>query len=198
MKTKTLNTNKFIKLSLLSSIAVILMYMDFPVIPIFPWLKIDLSDVPALLGAFAFGPLAGVTIEFAKNFLIVLVKGTSTGFIGEFANLLVGLALVLPAALVYKKNKTKKSAILGMVLGVLCTEVMGIIANLYLLLPAYGISMSKEELLRYLIVGLVPFNGIKAMLVYVITYSLYKKVSLSIVKANPIVNKRNKIKENLR
>lgn len=197
MKTKTLNTNRFIKLSLLSAIAVILMYIDFPVIPIFPWLKIDLSDVPALMGAFAFGPLAGVIIELMKNLLILIVKGTGTGFVGEFANFLVGVALVWPAALVYKKNKTKKTAILGMVLGVLCIEVVGILANVYLLLPAYGMAMSKTELMQYVTVGLIPFNGIKSILVCGITYALYKKVSVSIFKVKPMLDKPKQMKENL-
>ena len=197
MKTKTLNTNRFIKLSLLSAIAVILMYIDFPVIPIFPWLKIDLSDVPALMGAFAFGPLAGVIIELMKNLLILIVKGTGTGFVGEFANFLVGVALVWPAALVYKKNKTKKTAILGMVLGVLCIEVVGILANVYLLLPAYGMSMSKAELMQYVTVGLIPFNGIKSIVVCGITYALYKKVSVSIFKVEPMLDKPKQMKENL-
>lgn len=197
MKTKTLNTNRFIKLSLLSAIAVILMYIDFPVIPIFPWLKIDLSDVPALMGAFAFGPLAGVIIELMKNLLILIVKGTGTGFVGELANFLVGVALVWPAALVYKKNKTKKTAILGMVLGVLCIEVVGILANVYLLLPAYGMVMSKAELMQYVTVGLIPFNGIKSILVCGITYALYKKVSVSIFKVEPMLDKPKQMKENL-
>lgn len=197
MKTKTLNTNRFIKLSLLSAIAVILMYIDFPVIPIFPWLKIDLSDVPALMGAFAFGPLAGVIIELMKNLLILIVKGTGTGFVGEFANFLVGVALVWPAALVYKKNRTKKTAILGMVLGVLCIEVVGILANVYLLLPAYGMAMSKAELMQYVTVGLIPFNGIKSILVCGITYALYKKVSVSIFKVEPMLDKPKQMKENL-
>ena len=197
MKTKTLNTNRFIKLSLLSAIAVILMYIDFPVIPIFPWLKIDLSDVPALMGAFAFGPLAGVIIELMKNLLILIVKGTGTGFVGELANFLVGVALVWPAALVYKKNKTKKTAILGMVLGVLCIEVVGILANVYLLLPAYGMAMSKAELMQYVTVGLIPFNGIKSILVCGITYALYKKVSVSIFKVEPMIDKPKQMKENL-
>ncbi|HBZ6547529.1 TPA: ECF transporter S component [Clostridium perfringens] len=197
MKTKTLNTNRFIKLSLLSAIAVILMYIDFPVIPIFPWLKIDLSDVPALMGAFAFGPLAGVIIELMKNLLILIVKGTGTGFVGELANFLVGVALVWPAALVYKKNKTKKTAILGMVLGVLCIEVVGILANVYLLLPAYGMAMSKVELMQYVTVGLIPFNGIKSILVCGITYALYKKVSVSIFKVEPMLDKPKQMKENL-
>ena len=197
MKTKTLNTNRFIKLSLLSAIAVILMYIDFPVIPIFPWLKIDLSDVPALMGAFAFGPLAGVIIELMKNLLILIVKGTGTGFVGELANFLVGVALVWPAALVYKKNKTKKTAILGMVLGVLCIEVVGILANVYLLLPAYGMAMSKAELMQYVTVGLIPFNGIKSILVCGITFALYKKVSVSIFKVEPMLDKPKQMKENL-
>ncbi|MFQ7565150.1 MAG: ECF transporter S component [Clostridium perfringens] len=197
MKTKTLNTNRFIKLSLLSAIAVILMYIDFPVIPIFPWLKIDLSDVPALMGAFAFGPLAGVIIELMKNLLILIVKGTGTGCVGELANFLVGVALVWPAALVYKKNKTKKTAILGMALGVLCIEVVGILANVYLLLPAYGMAMSKAELMQYVTVGLIPFNGIKSILVCGITYALYKKVSVSIFKVEPMLDKPKQMKENL-
>lgn len=197
MKTKTLNTNRFIKLSLLSAIAVILMYIDFPVIPIFPWLKIDLSDVPALMGAFAFGPLAGVIIELIKNLLILIVKGTGTAFVGELANFLVGVALVWPAAMVYKKNKTKKTAVLGMVLGILCIEVVGILANVYLLLPAYGMAMSKAELMQYVTVGLIPFNGIKAILVCGITYALYKKVSVSIFKVEPMLDKPKQMKENL-
>ena len=190
-------TNKMIKISLLAAIAVILMYIEFPVIPIFPWLKIDLSDVPALMGAFAFGPLAGVIIELMKNLLILIVKGTGTGFVGELANFLVGVALVWPAALVYKKNKTKKTAILGMVLGVLCIEVVGILANVYLLLPAYGMAMSKAELMQYVTVGLIPFNGIKSILVCGITYALYKKVSVSIFKVEPMLDKPKQMKENL-
>ncbi|EGT3615292.1 ECF transporter S component [Clostridium perfringens] len=195
MKTKTLNTNKFIKLSLLSAIAVILMYIDFPVIPIFPWLKIDLSDVPALMGAFAFGPLSGVIIELMKNLLILIVKGTGTAFVGELANFLVGVALVWPAAMIYKRNKTKKTAIIGMIVGILAIEGVGILANVYLLLPAYGMAMSKAELMQYVTVGLIPFNGIKAILVCGITYVLYKKLSVSVFKVEPMLDKP--MKENL-
>ena len=197
MKTKNLNTHRFIKLSLLSAIAVILMYMDFLVIPIFPWLKIDLSDVPALMGAFAFGPLAGITIELMKNLLILIVKGTGTAFVGEIANFLVGIALVWPAAMLYKKNKTKKTAIIGMILGTISIEIIGVLANVYLLLPAYGMAMSKAELINYVMVGLLPFNGIKAVLVCGITYVLYKKVSVSVFKVEPMLDKPKQMKENL-
>lgn len=194
MKTKTLNTNKFIKLSLLAAIAVVLMYVDFPVIPIFPWLKIDLSDMPALMGAFAFGPLSGIIIEFMKNLLILLVKGTGTGFVGELANFLVGIALVWPAAMIYKKNKTKKTAILGMIVGTISMEVLGILANVYILLPAFGMNMSKAELMKYVTVGLLPFNGIKGILVCLTTYLLYKKVSVSVFKVEPMLDRPMKEK----
>jgi riboflavin transporter FmnP len=178
------NTSKMIKISLLSALALILMYIDFPITP-FPWLRIDLSDVPALIGAFGFGPLAGVLIELLKNMLILLTKGTQTGFVGEAANFLVGVALILPAALVYHKNKSKKTAILGMVVGAVCIEVVGIIANVYFLLPVYGMQMSSAELMKYITLGLLPFNGIKALLVSIVTYIVYKKVSVSIFKVEP-------------
>lgn len=176
-------TNRLIKISLLSSIALVLMYFDFPVIPIFPWLKIDLSDVPALLGTFGFGPLVGVVIELVKNLLYFFIKGSSIA--GVVANFLVGSALILPAGLIYHKNKSKKSAILGMIIGTVIMEVAGIFANVYILLPLYGMQMSSEELIKYVTMGLLPFNGIKALMVNVLTYILYKKVSVSIFKAEP-------------
>ena len=179
------NTSKMVKISLLSALALILMYIDFPIIPLFPWLKIDLSDVPALIGAFGFGPLAGVIIELLKNIVIVLIKGTQTGLVGETANFLVGVALILPAALVYHKKKSKKTAILGMILGAVCMEVVGIVANVYFLLPAYGMQMSPAESIKYITLGLLPFNGIKALIVSVVTYVVYKKVSVSIFKVDP-------------
>jgi len=172
------NLNKFIKISLLSAIAVMLMYFDFPIpfLP-FPWLKIDLSDIPALIGGFAFGPIAGVVIELLKNLLILIVKGTGTYFVGEMANFIIGASLVFPAAWIYDKNKSKKTAFLGMLVGSLAMQVIGIIANVYFLLPAYGMPMTPAESLNYITVGLVPFNGVKSIMVCGITYVVYKKVA---------------------
>lgn len=154
------NLNKFIKISLLGAIAVVLMYFDFPIpfLP-FPWLKIDLSDIPALMGAFAFGPMAGIVVELIKNLLILIVKGTSTYFVGELANFIVGVSLVAPAAWVYHRNKSRKNALLGMALGTLSIEIIGIIANVYLLLPAFGMNMVKDELIQYVTIGLLPLMG---------------------------------------
>lgn len=181
MKQKDLTT--YIKISLLSAIAVILMYIDFPVIPLFPWLKIDLSEVPVLMGAFAFGPMTGIVIELIKNLLIIVFKGTYTGFVGEVANFIVGISLVVPASTIYKRNKTKKSAIIGMIVGILILEIVGIIANVYFLLPAYGMKMDSSQLMQYVTLGLLPFNGIKGIIVSISTYLLYKRLSLSIFRS---------------
>lgn len=191
------NLNKFIKISLLGAIAVVLMYFDFPIpfLP-FPWLKIDLSDIPALMGAFAFGPMAGIAVELIKNLLILIVKGTSTYFVGELANFIVGVSLVAPAAWVYHRNKSRKNALLGMALGTLSIEVIGILANVYLLLPAFGMNMVKDELIQYVTIGLLPFNGIKAILVCGITYVLYKRVSSSIFKVDSNLDNSRKSKLN--
>ena len=181
MKQKDLTT--YIKISLLSAIAVILMYIDFPVIPLFPWLKIDLSEVPVLMGAFAFGPMTGIVIELIKNLLIIVFKGTYTGFVGEVANFIVGISLVVPASTIYKRNKTKKSAIIGMIVGILILEIVGIIANVYFLLPAYGMKMDSSQLMQYVTLGLLPFNGIMGIIVSISTYLLYKRLSLSIFRS---------------
>ncbi|GAA0757613.1 MULTISPECIES: ECF transporter S component [Clostridium] len=191
------NLNKFIKISLLGAIAVVLMYFDFPIpfLP-FPWLKIDLSDIPALMGAFAFGPMAGIVVELLKNLLILIVKGTGTGFVGEIANFIVGVSLVAPAAWVYHRNKSRKNALLGMILGTLSIEIIGILANVYLLLPAFGMNMVKDELIQYVTVGLLPFNGVKAILVCAITYILYKRVSVAIFKVDSNFDNSRKSKLN--
>ena len=94
-----------------------------------------------MIGAFGFGPIAGVVIELLKNVLIILIKGTGSGFVGELANFLIGVALILPAGLIYHKKKSKKTAIIGMILGAVSIQIVGIISNVYLLLPAYGMHM---------------------------------------------------------
>ena len=176
-------TSRLVKISLLSAIALMLRYIELPIIPLFPWLQLDLSDVPAMLGAFGFGPIVGLVIELLKNVLILFIKGTGTSFVGELANFLIGAALILPAGLVYHRKKSKRSAILGMIVGAVCIQIAGILANMYILLPLFGMQMNSTQLMQYITVGLIPINGIKAVLTSVLTYVLYKRISVSIFKA---------------
>ena len=190
----TSNLNKTVKISLLAGMAFILMYIEIPLIPIFPWLKMDLSDVPAIMGAFAFGPITGVIIELIKVFMHFLLAGSGTGGVGEVANFIIGASFVLPAAFIYSRNKSKKTAILGMVVGIVLMELVGIIANIYFLLPAYGMHMDSAQLIQYVIVGLLPFNAIKGVIVSVVTYALYKKVSVSVFKCDSNFGEKRKEK----
>ena len=185
--------NKMIKISLLSAIAFILMYVEIPVIPAFPWLRMDLSDVPALMGAFAFGPLIGVIIELFKNILIILFKGTATGLVGELANFLVGISLVLPASIIYHRKKSKKTAIIGMILGFLSIEVVAILVNIYILLPVFGMHMAGKELINYIVFGLIPFNGVKSIIVSFTTFLLYKRLSITLFKVEPMLGEPKKV-----
>ena len=191
MTSSTKNLNKFIKIALLSAIAVILMFIEIPLIPLFPWLKMDLSELPVLMGAFAFGPVSGVVIEGMKILLHLFLKGTQTGFVGEVANFIVGIAFVLPASYIYHRKKSKKTAIIGMIVGGLVMEVAGIIANVYFLLPAFNMTMDSAQLMQYVTVGLLPFNGVKAILVSIITFIVYKKVSVHIFKVEPEFGGKN-------
>ena len=188
------NINKMVKVSLLTGIAFILMFIQIPIVPIFPWLKMDVSDVPALMGAFAFGPLTGILIEFLKVVMNFLLTGSSTGGVGEVANFMIGVSFIAPAALIYWKNKSKKTAIIGMIVGLLAMEVVAILANIYLLLPLYGMQMAPAELMKYVTVGLLPFNTIKGFIISILTYMLYKKVSATIFKVEPNFGSKEKHK----
>ena len=189
------NLNKFIKMALLAAIAVVLMFISFPIIPLFPWLKIDLSELPVLMGAFAFGPMAGVIIEGMKILLNLLITGTNTGFVGELANFIVGVSFVLPASYIYHRNKNKKTAILGMIAGALVMQVVAIISNVYFLLPAYGMHLNGAEAIKYVTVGLLPFNGIKAFVVSVITFLIYKRISIAVFKEDSGFSTNKKLEE---
>ena len=188
MNSETKKLDRSIKISVLGAIAFILMFIEVPVIPLFPWLKMDLSEVPVLMGAFAFGTLSGIVIEILKLVLHLLIKGTSTGGIGELANFLVGAAFILPASIIYNKHRSKKTAIIGMIVGALV-----IISNVYLLLPAYGMQMDSAYLMKYVTIGLLPFNGIKAVVVSIITFILYRRVSASVFKVQSNFGDNKKI-----
>lgn len=193
MKNVSRTTNLMVKISLLSAIAAIFMYFDFPILPAFDWLKIDFSDIPALIGAFAYGPVVGVIIEGFKIFLRFLLKGTQTGGVGELANFIIGASFVVPAGLIYAKNKTRKNAIISMILSTLSMALVGVLANYYILVPLYSNFMPalKESsfVLKYMLYGVMPFNLIKGIMVSGITLIIYKRVSVLILRETVANNK---------
>lgn len=179
--------------ALLSAIAGILMLFEFPLPFIAPgFYKIDLSEVPILIGAFTLGPAAGVLIVFIKIVINLFINGTTTAFIGETANFLMGIAFVIPASMVYYVRKTKKKAILGMIYGTIFATILGVLLNAYVLLPFYAAAFGGIEkivaagtavnpaihsVFTFCMIAVAPFNLIKFSVVSVIAASIYGSVS---------------------
>ena len=135
---RILSTRKIAMIGVFSAIAAVLMLFEFP-LPFAPsFYELDFSEIPALVGTFAFGPVAGVMIEFVKILLKLLMKGTSTAFVGDLANFVVGCSFILPASIIYLFKKTRKTAIIGSVTGTLIMTVFGTAFNAIYLLPAFS------------------------------------------------------------
>ncbi len=177
-----------------SAIAVVLHVLDFPLLFLAPdFYKLDFSELPVLLGGFFLGPSAAVAIEGIKVLLKLLLKGTSTAFVGDFANFFVGCCLVLPATVWYHLHKNKKGAIVGLVIGTLTMTVIGTAFNAVYLLPKfaqlYGIPMdvligmgtkihgSIHGVFSFVALCVAPLNLIKGALVSLLTMLLYKRVA---------------------
>ncbi len=177
--------------AMLAAISIVLMQFDFSV-PLMPsFIKMDLSDLPALIGSFAMGPFFGALVVLVKN-LLHLVR-TSTGGVGELSNFLLGAAFVIPAGLIYHRNKTKKSAVAGSIIGAVCSAVLSVLTNYFIVYPVYTafmpmdtiISMYKVilpsikdgDLLSCLLIFNMPFTFVKAMFSVVITLLIYKPLS---------------------
>jgi riboflavin transporter FmnP len=150
-----------------------------------------------MIGTFCYGPIAGIAIEFIKIAVKTVIKGTQTAFVGEFANFVIGCSLVVPAGIIYQWKKTKKSAIMGMALGTIITAIVGCFINAFVLLPTYAtafgmpveaivgmgtaINASVTDLATFAILLVAPFNIVKGVLVSIVTFLLYKRIS-SLVK----------------
>ncbi len=176
--------------AMLSAVAFILMFLDFPIPFLIPdFIEMDVSELPALIGAFAMGPMCGVLVCLVKNLLHLLI--TTTGGVGELSNFLLGASFVLTAGLVYKHKKTRKNALLGAVLGAAVMGVFSVASNYYLTYPVYYNFMpedmvlslyqvilpSVENILQCLIIFNMPFTFVKGLLSAGITFAIYKHIS---------------------
>ena len=176
--------------SVLSAIAFVLAFFEFPV-PLSPsFARMDLSDLPALIGAFAYGPVSSVLIELVKNALQLLTS--STGGIGELANFIMGSSFVVAAGLIYKHHKTKKTAIILACL--IASVIMGVVAtvvNYFILLPVFEAFMPLDQLiasfgefmpfiktkLDVVLFNAFPFNLLKGIGISIVTMLLYKRLT---------------------
>lgn len=182
-----------VKIGMLAAISVVLMLFEIP-LPFAPsFYEIDFSEVPVLIGAFAMGPIAGAAIELVKILLNLVITGTDTAGVGELANFIIGCSLCLPAAIVYKRKKTRKGAMIGMAAGTALMVVIGCLINAYVMLPAYSaafglpidalvqmgtaVNPNITSLSTFVIFAVAPFNLLKAVLVSLVVLLIYKKIS---------------------
>ncbi len=186
------NTRKLVVTAMLSALAAVLMIFEIP-LPFIapPFYKIDFSEVPALIGGFALGPVSGVIIEAIKVLLNFIINGSTTGGIGELANFVIGCAYVLPASIIYKRKKTKGYAILSMCVATVIMTILSVFINAYVMIPIYSAFMPLKQIIKmgkdivplitntlsFCVFCVAPFNLIKCVLVSVITTFIYKPLS---------------------
>jgi riboflavin transporter FmnP len=192
---KIFTTRKIAMIGMFSAISAILMFFEIP-LPFAPsFYKLDFSELPILIGTFAFGPLAGVMMEFIKILLKLLIKGTTTAFVGDLANFAVGCSFILPASCVYAFKKSKKTAIAGCITGTLVMTIFGTAFNAVYLLPAfsklYGMPLdailamgsavnplvNEGSIVSFVAACVAPLNLIKGTCVSVVTMLIYKPLS---------------------
>lgn len=186
-------TKTMAKIAILGAVSFILMLFEFP-LPVAPsFYKFDFSEVAVLIGAFALGPAEAAMIEAIKIILNFLFNGTITMGVGEIANFLIGCSLVVPAGIFYKKNRTKKGAMIAMAIGTVCMVAAGVVLNYLVLLPAYvsiahfpleaiismgqAIVPSISNTFTFVLACVTPFNLIKGIVISLVTALLYKHVS---------------------
>ncbi|WP_106498519.1 ECF transporter S component [Lentibacillus sp. Marseille-P4043] len=171
---------KLIILALLGTISLLLFFLNFPVLPGFGYLKIDFSDVPALIAALIFSPLAGVIVEAIKNVLYMAIGGGEP--VGIVANFLAGVMFVVPAAVLYHKFKGVKSIVSGLIAGTIIMAIGMSILNYLVILPIYALFMGMEEMniesVKWYTVtaGILPFNIIKGIIVGILFVPLFVKM----------------------
>lgn len=188
---RVFTTSTLVKVGILAAIGYILMFIALPIPALFPdFLKIDISDLPALLGGMALGPVAGITIAFLKNLLQFITGFSTTGGVGELANFLIGGSFVWAVSFAYLKKSDIKGVMIGLVSGIVVMTIVGCIANYYIILPFYAtigwsidvvvgmgaaINPAITDKLSFVIWIIAPFNILKASLMSLLTIPMYKK-----------------------
>lgn len=190
---RILSTKMIAVVGVFSAISAVIMLVEipFPLAP--PFYKIDFSDIPALVGGFVMGPVAGVLIEFVKIILHLVMKSTSTAFVGELANFVVGCAFIIPATVMYQFSKKKKVAIAGCIVGTIIMSIFGTAFNGVYLLPKFAelygmplealvemgtkINSKITDVTTLVVMAVLPLNIVKGVVISVVTMFIYKPIS---------------------
>ena len=190
-----MGSTKYITIcAMLGALATLLHIFDFPVAFLAPgFYKLDFSEIPVMIGAFLLGPVGGVVIELVKILLKLVIKGTSTAFVGDLANFVVGCSFVVPASIIYHLKKTRKTAVAALITGTLVMSIFGSAFNALYLIPAFAslygmpidaiigmgtaINPAITSVWTLAIFAVAPLNLLKGVLISVPTMVLYKRIS---------------------
>lgn len=187
-------THRITVTAMLSAVAFALMFIEMPIPALIPsFVKLDISDLPELLAAFSLGPVYGVAVTFLKNLLHILIKGTSSAYVGELFNFLMGSVFAFTAGIIYQRKKSRATALLGAVAGAVLMAVLSVPLNYFLVYPAYvvcyglpleaiigmyqAILPSADSLIKCLVIFNLPFTFFKGMLDVVLCFLIYKPLS---------------------
>ncbi|WP_100402433.1 ECF transporter S component [Bacillus sp. FJAT-42315] len=178
------NIRVLTSVGLLSTLSYLLMLLNFPVPPFPGFLMVDFSEIPALVAAIVFGPIAGIMVEFIKNVLNFFVAGSPTGVpVGHFANFMAGVTFILPVYYVYKKFESKKGMVAALIAGTTVMAVMMSVLNYYVILPAYTLflnapAMSAPETKQLIVSAILPFNFVKGLLMTAVFLLIYSRIQV--------------------
>ena len=187
------NTHYISYTAIFSAISGVLMVMEIPLFFAPGFYKLDISEMPVLICTFYLGPVAGVTAELLKVMVKLLIKGTSTAFVGDFANFVVGCSFILPASIIYHARPDRKTALVGMGVGTLVLTVFGSLFNGFYLIPKFAVlfgmpmdaivamgtkvNAAITDVWTLVAFAVVPFNLVKGVAVSALTFLLYKRIS---------------------
>lgn len=188
-----LDARSIAQIGVLSGIAFLLKMFEFPLWFAPAFYRLDFSELPVLIGGFALGPVAGILIELIKELLYMIIHGSTTAGIGELASFVINCSMVITSAVIYKRHKTRRTAVIGLAAGTLALIFVGGLMNAYVLLPLYAVAYhmpmsalismgsvinpSITSLQSFVLLAVAPFNLFKGVTVSCLTMLLYKRVS---------------------
>ena len=193
MSAQAKRTHRLTVAAMLSAVAFVLMFLEFPIPALIPpFIKMDISDLPELLAAFALGPLYGVVVTLVKNLLFIVFHGTSSAYVGELCNFLLGSVFSFSAGLIYRHHKSRRSALLGSVIGCALMALISVPINYFLVYPVYAVVYapmevilgayqtilpSADTLIECLTIFNMPFTFCKGLIDVALCFLIYKPLS---------------------
>lgn len=169
MSIKKSNTRKLVVVAMLGAISFILMFFEFPILPMFPFLKVDFSDVPVLISTFVFGPISGILVAFVRSLLNLLIKGAElTRLVGNIAGLLASILYLFPIYAVFRYSMKKWMQILGVTCGTIAMTIFMAIVNYFIIMPLYlkiGGLPPGTSISQMVVAAVIPFNLLKGAIV---------------------------------